>query len=148
LDKADTNQILIFMYRYRRTIFIPLILTFLIGCGVSEGQVEKYLGSMDINLKDRFKIEKSNWSTAPGDMVQTFEVSISEKDSRPIIEMIKGIKNFREYSTDDSLPSIFDIDQDSLTRILAYKQGDSYYYGIYNDQSKSGYELQEVTIDN
>jgi hypothetical protein len=129
-----------------KTVFLALILTS-IGCGVSESQVEKYLSSMDIRLKDNFKIEDSKWSTAPGDMMQKFQLYISAKDTKSTIEKIRKLENFREYKLDEDLPSIMNVDQKTPFKILAYKQGDIYYYGIYDEVNKSGYELQEFTLD-
>jgi hypothetical protein len=102
---------------------------------------------MDIRLKDNFKIEDSKWSTAPGDMMQKFQLYISAKDTKSTIEKIRKLENFREYKLDEDLPSIMNVDQKTPFKILAYKQGDIYYYGIYDEVNKSGYELQEFTLD-
>ena len=129
-----------------KTVFLALILTS-IGCGVSESQVEKYVSSRDLRLKDNFKLEDSKWSTAPGDMMQKFQLYISAKDTKSTIEKIRKLENFREYKLDEDLPSIMNVDQKTPFKILAYKQGDIYYYGIYDEVNKSGYELQEFTLD-
>ena len=124
-----------------------LISTLLSSCGISESQVERYLTSMDISLKDDFKIEDSKWSTAPGDMLQEFQIYISEDDTKSTIKKIRGLKDFKEYNLDEELPTIINVDQKTHFQILAYKQGEIYYYGIYDEVNKSGYELQEFTLD-
>lgn len=134
------------MCHLRKTPILLLFLTLLLGCGVSESQVEKYLASMDITLNDDFKVNKSNWSTAPGDMFQTFQVRLSASDTKAIIKIIEGKTDFKEYNANESPQGIFDFPQGSALRVLAYRQGDNYYYGIYKEEKNAGYELQEFLL--
>jgi len=119
--------------------YFLFILTILFCSCNSEPDYNDYLKQIDIVLTDDFKVLGHHNESAIGDFSVDFQLKISDKDLKNIIEKIKQTENYEEYSKGESPNSFKSIEK--KYHISGFKLADTYFYKKEGNAKSIYYEL-------